>query len=276
MDENAPKEKKIVLVTGASSGIGAAIARLLAREGMLVILLARRVDRLNLLAEEIRSIGGEVQILPADISSEEERIRVFEQVITQHKHLDMLINNAGMGYYGYAAEMPWQTARNILQVNISAVVHLTLLFLPGMKHRGSGHIINIGSIAGKLPNQGVGVYSGSKSFLDSFSTALFREMKGSGVCISTLRPGSVTSEFYDIAQKISRGGRRTPGELFAISPERVAQAVSRLVRKPRRRVYVPGYLILSPLLNILFGWALDWMGPVLLKKSASSQGEESL
>jgi hypothetical protein len=86
----------------------------------------------------------------------------------------------------------------------------------------------------------------------------------------------VTSEFYDIAQKISRGGRRTPGELFAISPERVAQAVSRLVRKPRRRVYVPGYLILSPLLNIVFGWALDWIGPVLLKKSASSQGEEPL
>lgn len=275
MDENAPKEKKIVLVTGASSGIGAAIARQLAREGMLVILLARRVDRLNLLAEELRSSGGKV-ILPADISSEEERIRVFKQVIMQHQQLDLLINNAGMGYYGYAAEMPWQTARNILQVNISAVVHLTLLFLPGMKRRGSGHIINIGSIAGKLPNQGVGVYSGSKSFLDSFSTALYREMKGSGVCISALRPGSVTSEFYDIAQKISLGGRRTPGELFAISPERVAQAVRRLVRKPRRRVYVPGYLFLSPLLNILFGWALDWMGPVLLKKSASSQGEESL
>jgi len=276
MDENASKEKKIVLVTGASSGIGAAIACQLAGEGMLVILLARRVERLNLLAEEIRSIGGEVEILPADISFQEERIRVFEQVITQYQHLDLLINNAGMGYYGFAAEMPWETARNILRVNISAVVHLTLLFLPGMKRRGSGHIINIGSIVGKLPNQGVGVYSGSKSFLDSFSTALFREMKGSGVCISALRPGSVTSEFYDIAQKSSLGGRRTPGELFAISPERVAQVVSRLVRKPRRRVYVPGYLILSPLLNILFGWALDWMGPVLLKKSASSQGEESL
>ncbi len=254
------------MVTGASSGIGAAVARSLAGEGMLVILLARRVEKLEELALEIRAAGGEAETLPADISLEKERVSVFDRVMDRYGHLDLLVNNAGMGYFGYAAEMPWQTASEILAVNISAIVHLSLLFLPGMKQRGSGQVINISSIAGKLPNQGIAVYSGSKSFLDSFSTSLYREMRGSGVHISTLRPGPVSSEFFDTAQERSSGNRRTPGELFAIPPERVARAVIDLVRHPRRRAYVPSYLVVSPMLEVLFGWAIDLVGPVLLKR----------
>jgi short-subunit dehydrogenase len=256
------------MVTGASSGIGAAVARSLAREGMLVILLARRVERLDELAREIRAAGGEVETLPADISLEKERKRVFDRVTDRFGRLDLLVNNAGMGYYGFAAEMPWQTASEILAVNISAIVHLCLLFLPGMKQRGNGQVINISSIAGKMPNQGIAVYSGSKSFLDSFSTSLFREMRGSGVFICTLRPGPVSSEFFDTAQERSNGNRRTPGELFAIAPERVARAVIGLVNHPRRKAYVPAYLVVSPLLELLFGWAIDLVGPVLLKRKS--------
>jgi hypothetical protein len=257
---------RVALVTGASSGIGAAVARALAWEGMHVILLARRVARLEELAREIRASGGQAEILAADISLEKERIRVFDQVTDRFGRLDLLVNNAGMGYYGFAAEMPWQTASEILAVNISAIVHLCLLFLPGMKQRGSGQVINISSIAGKMPNQGIAVYSGSKSFLDSFSTSLYREMRGSGVNISTLRPGPVNSEFFDTAQERSSGSRRTPGELFAIPPERVARAVINLVHHPRRRAYVPTYLVISPMLEVLFGWAIDLVGPVLLKR----------
>ncbi len=259
---------RIALVTGASSGIGAAVAHSLAREGMLVILLARRVERLDELAREIRAAGGQAETLPADISLEKERVRVFDRVTDRFGRLDLLVNNAGMGYYGFAAEMPWQTASEILAVNISAIVHLCLLFLPGMKKRGCGQVINISSIAGKLPNQGIAVYSGSKSFLDSFSTSLFREMSRSGVHISTLRPGPVNSEFFDTAQERSSGNRRTPGELFAIPPERVARAVISLVRHPRRKAYVPAYLVVSPLLEMLFGWAIDLVGPVLLKRKS--------
>jgi short-subunit dehydrogenase len=263
-------EKKIALVTGASSGIGAAVACALAREGMLVILSARRLERLNQLAKEIQESGGSAAVLEADFSREEECERVFKRVIGDYGKLDLLVNNAGIGYYGFAAEMPWETAREILAVNIEAVVHLALLFLPGMKARSSGQVINISSIAGKLPNQGIAVYSSSKSFMDSFTTSLYREMKGSGVHISALRPGPVTSEFFDTAQKISWGSRRTPGELFAISPERVAKAVVSLVHRPRRTAYVPKYLIISPLLELFFGWAIDLVGPILLKKQISS------
>jgi hypothetical protein len=266
MVKPSPFKGRVALVTGASSGIGAAVARSLAREGMLVILLARRVERLDELAWEIRAAGGEAETLPADISLEKERVSVFDRVTDRFGRLDLLVNNAGMGYFGFAAEMPWQTANEILAVNISAIVHLCLLFLPGMKKRGSGQVINISSIAGKMPNQGIAVYSGSKSFLDSFSTSLYREMRGSGVNISTLRPGPVSSEFFDTSQERSSGNRRTPGELFAIPPERVARAVISLVHRPRRRAYVPSYLVVSPMLEVLFGWAIDLVGPVLLKR----------
>ncbi len=262
----SPFKGRVALVTGASSGIGAAVARSLAWEGMLVILLARREERLEQLASEIRAAGGQAETLAADISLEKERIRVFDRVTDRFGRLDLLVNNAGMGYYGFAAEMPWLTASEIMAVNISAIVHFCLLFLPGMKQRGSGQVINISSIAGKMPNQGIAVYSGSKSFLDSFSTSLYREMRGSGVNISTLRPGPVNSEFFDTAQERSSGSRRTPGELFAIPPEKVARAVIRLVHHPRRRAYVPTYLVVSPLLEMLFGWAIDLVGPVLLKR----------
>lgn len=268
MVENPPLEKKIALVTGASSGIGLATASALAREGFLVILLARREQRLEAAARSIRAGGGECEVLPADISLPEERERVFQQVMGTHGSLDLLVNNAGSGYYGYAAEMPWETARAILEVNISAIVHLTLRFLPGMKARGRGQVINISSIAGKLPNQGIAIYSGSKSFLDSFTTSIYREMRGTGVQVCGLRPGPVESEFFDAAQKISSGSRRTPGELYAIPPEQVARAVIRLVRHPHRKAYVPWYMLFSPLLELLFGWAIDLVGPVLLKSKS--------
>ena len=161
--------KKTALITGASSGIGEATALKLSSLGAKVILLARRTDRLEKLARKIQEQGGQAEIITADLVQESERKRVCESVKTKYGCLDILINNAGMGYYGFASEMPWETANHILQLNVSAVVQLTLLFLKDMRRAGQGYIINIGSIVGKLPNQGVAIYSATKSFMDSFT-----------------------------------------------------------------------------------------------------------
>jgi len=179
--------------------------------------------------------------------------------------VDVLVNNAGLGYYGYTASMPWSVAEQLLQVNVAAMVQLTLLFLPEMQKRRQGHIINIGSIAGRMPNQGISMYGATKSFMDAFTTSLFRELKGSGVQVSMVRPGAVITEFYDRAQQVSRG-LRTPGEHFAVSAGKVADAIWRLVQHPRKVVYVPAILMVSPWLEILFGWLIDQLGPLLLKK----------
>lgn len=266
MNPLLPLSGKTVLITGASSGIGEATALKLSRFGSKLLLLARRKGRLEALAQKIRSDGGEAEIITADLALESERTRIYDQIIAKHGSLDILVNNAGMGYYGFAAEMPWTTADQILQVNVAAVVQLSLLFLKDMLRQGRGHIINIGSIVGKLPNQGVAIYSATKSFMDSFTTALFRELKGTHVHATIIRPGSVTTEFYDTAQRASTGRRRTPGEKFAISPEKVANAIWSATRHPRRVIYVPGYLSLSPWLEIGFGWLIDQIGPILLNQ----------
>ena len=109
---------KIALITGASSGIGEATARRLATEGLVVLLTARRQERLEALAQEIQSAGGQAHIYPADLSLVEERQRLFERVNAEQPPVDVLVNNAGLGWYGYAADMPWQTAQQLLAVNV--------------------------------------------------------------------------------------------------------------------------------------------------------------
>lgn len=176
-------QDKIAVVTGASSGIGAATARQFARMGMRVVLVARRLERLLGLKAEIASAGEKAEVVAADLRSEEERARVFEQV----GEADVLVNNAGFGWYGYYSEMSWETAHEMLETNVAAAAHLTSMFLPGMKARNRGHIINVGSISGSIPSQGIALYGATKSFLDNFTTALARELRGTRVFASVVR-----------------------------------------------------------------------------------------
>ena len=178
---------KIAVITGASSGIGAATARKFARQGMHVVLVARRRERLEQLADEIRLSGGKASIIAADLSTEADRERVFALVEAEYGRVDVLVNNAGLGWYGFSTDMPWTIASEILQVNVAAAVHFTLLFLKKMRSLGSGHIINIGSISGSLPSQGVALYGATKSFLDNFTTALYRELTGTRLHVSVVR-----------------------------------------------------------------------------------------
>ncbi|HCE16954.1 MAG TPA: SDR family NAD(P)-dependent oxidoreductase [Anaerolinea thermolimosa] len=256
---------KTALITGASSGIGEAAARLLSRKGLRVILTARRVDRLEALAEEIIHAGGQADVRPADLSVEEERQRLAEAVMESTGCPDVLVNNAGFGWYGYYHDMPWETAQSMIRVNIEAPAHLTRLFLPAMLARGWGCILNISSIAGNMPNQGVAVYAASKAFLDSFTTSLYRETRGSGVQVCSIRPGPVSSEFFEQALR-HPNGRAVPAERFAVPPQRVAECLWSVMNHPRRVAYVPPILALSPWLERLFGGVIDLLGPLLLRR----------
>lgn len=259
---------KTALITGASSGIGSAIARVLAQQNIHVVLVARRLQRLNSLAQEIKQAGGSAAIIQADLTQEVERINVYEQVLADSGNLDILINNAGLGWYGYYADMPWDIALEVLQVNITAVAHLTNLFLPEMRARNSGHIINIGSIAGSFPNQGVALYSASKSFLDSFTNVLHRELTGTHVECSVARVGPVATEFYDQAAH-RPAGLPIPAERFAITAEEVAHRIWGLIERPRKVIYIPRALVVVPWVELLFGWLVDRLGPLLLKRASA-------
>ncbi len=258
---------KVALVTGASSGIGAATARLLAAQGLRVVLAARRLERLQDLAAEIISHGGQADVIQADLSQDAACLEVFRQVTERWGCPDVLVNNAGFAYYGYTDVMPWQSARDMIDVNTTAAVHLTRLFLPAMLARRSGHIINMGSVNGIMPSQGTAVYSGSKAFLNAFTTALYRELRGSGVQVSVVNPGPVATEIFDNSEKIANGFR-IPAEGGAISPEAVAGCVWSLLRHPRRYAFVPWYWRWTSIAEFAFGWAIDLAGPILLKRQA--------
>ncbi len=258
---------KIAVVTGASSGIGSATARRLAGEGMQVVLVARRRERLDSLAEKIRLAGGTAHCLPADLTQEGERAQVFAQVAGQFGWADVLVNNAGLGWYGYGDRMSWQTAWQMLQVNVEAVVQLSLAFLPGMRSRNSGHIINVGSISGSIPSQGVALYGATKSFLDTFTTALYRELRGTHVHVSVLRAGPVRTEFGEAALRQESGGH-VPTEYVGVSADRVAGQIWKLLLRPQRVIYVPAWLRVVPWAELAFGWIIDRLGPLLLKNTS--------
>ena len=258
---------KIAVVTGASSGIGAATARKLASQGLRVILVARRQERLEQLADEIRTLGGQADILPADLSQESERQRVYSQVESEYGHVDVLINNAGLGWYGFGTDMPWTIAYEISQVNITAVVHFTLLCLNKMRSLGTGHIINIGSISGSLPSQGVALYGATKSFLDNFTTALYRELAGTQLHVSVVRAGPVFTEFDEAVANLN-GGLHLPTEHIGVSAETVANRIWNLLEHPRRVIYVPSWLRITPFVESTFGWIIDRLGPLLLQAQA--------
>jgi short-subunit dehydrogenase len=258
-------QEKVAVITGASSGIGAETAKKMAEEGLQVVLVARREDRLAGLASEIRVAGGKADVVAGDLAQESQRKRIHDQVLADYARADVLVNNAGFGWYGYYADMPWPTALEMIQVNNAAVAHMTSLFLPEMRARNAGHIINVSSIAGGIPSQGVALYSATKSFLDAFTTALHREMRGTKVHVSVVRPGPVRTGFFESAAK-RLSGRRVPSERFGISAQRVAERIWGLLQRPRRVAYIPRFLGIVPWIESSFGWLMDMLGPRLLGK----------
>ena len=261
-----PWSGKLALITGASSGIGAATARLLARRGLRILLTARRLERLQTLADEIQAAGGSAEVLVADLEQSQERAQLADVVLQRFGCPDVLVNNAGIGWYGYYADMPPDLAHRLLEINVTAVMDLTRQFLPAMRQRRSGAIINISSIAGSIPSQGIAIYAGTKAFLNAFTTSLHREMRRSGVTISLLQPGPVLTEFFELAAS-QKNGRRVPAEGLAIPAERVAGTVWSLLHRPRSQAYVPWFTRLTPWVSLLFAGVMDWLGPMLLRRN---------
>jgi short-subunit dehydrogenase len=136
-----------------------------------------------------------------------------------------------------------------------------------MRRRSRGAIVNIGSIAGEIEPQGVALYAATKSFINTFTRALSRELRGSRIRVSVLRPGAVASEFFTLASKLSNG-RRFPAANLGVSPDHVADAVWRILKRPRVYAYVPGSLGIIRFVKSVFGLVLDAAGPIHLKRQA--------
>ncbi|MBB4684214.1 SDR family NAD(P)-dependent oxidoreductase [Amycolatopsis jiangsuensis] len=217
------------LVTGASSGIGAATARLLAAGGTHVVLHGRDRERLDALAAET---GGAA--LPADLAEPSDIAHLAERMLSGP--LDLLVHNAGLGWAGPLPELPADRLTRLVAVNLTAPLELTRALLPAMLARGHGRIVFVSSIAGRTGVAGEAVYAATKSGLDAFADSLRFELDGTGVEVGVVVPGVVRTEFF-----ARRGRPYTRSTPRPVSAERVAAAVVRAAEKPGD-YYVPRWL----------------------------------
>ena len=232
MTSGKVSNNQTALITGASSGIGLELARVFARHGYDLILIARSAPKLQQLATELQhSYGIQATVLAQDLSQPDAPNAIFEALQKQEVQVDVLVNNAGIGTYGPFAEISWPKQSDLLQINIVALTHLTKLFLPPMLARGNGRILNVASTAAFQPGPLMAVYYASKAYVLSFSQALFNECAGTGVTVTALCPGPTHSDFQERAQMTQ--SKLMQGTLMS-SAEVAAQGYKALMKGKRR------------------------------------------
>lgn len=262
-----------VLVTGASSGIGAATARAFHERGWTVHAAARRTDHMTGLA----ALGMKVHHL--DLTDETSLTTLASTITEGHGHLDVLVNNAGIGVYGSVEEVPLSEARRQFEVNLFGLARLTQLFLPAMREAGAGTIVNVSSIGGRVYTPMGAWYHASKHALEGWSDCLRLEVAPFGIRVIVIEPGAIETEFAELAiapllerskngpyasfaGKMATATRRTYVDEKASSPELIARLIVRATesRRPRTR-YLAGHLA-RPVLwarRLLGDRGFDWM-----------------
>jgi short-subunit dehydrogenase len=194
-------QPRAALVTGASSGIGAAFARVLAERGWNLAISARRSDRLVDLRKEITARHGvRVTAVENDLDTTAGAQRLFDEVRALEPSVSMLINNAGFGTYGLVTEQDLPMIHSMIQVNVTSLTTLTRLYAAQMRGQGGGYLLNVASFAALQPIPRYAVYSGAKAYVVAFSQALRHELRGTGVRVSVLAPGFTATEFHDVAR----------------------------------------------------------------------------
>lgn len=233
-----PSPGSVALVTGASSGIGAAIARELGRRGHNLALVARREELLRELAGELTHTHEiRAEAIGSDLAGEEGRDRMAWAIEQTGLEVEVLVNNAGFGIFGNFAGNERERENRMVSVNVSAVLDLTARYLPTMVERGRGAVINIASVAAFQPMPGNATYAATKAFVLSFSEAVHDELRGTGVTLTAVCPGPIRTEFMEAAE-IPEAERRTPGFIWMTAEELARDAVD--AAEEGKRAVVPG------------------------------------
>ncbi len=236
-----PLQGTVSLVTGASSGIGAATARTLAGEGAAVTVVARRRDRLDTLAADLRAGGARVLVVEADITDPEQARYAVERTAAELGRLDVVVNNAGLMLIGPVAEAPEGEWEQMLAINVEALLHVTRAALPHLARAAEdsprlvADLVNVSSTAGRVARPGTAVYNLTKFGVNAFSEALRQEVLGQRIRVSVVEPGTVDTE---LATHVRDGVREAIGrqtaEVELLQPQDIADAIAYIVTRDRR------------------------------------------
>lgn len=233
--------ERVVIVTGASGGIGAATARELARHGATVVLAARRADELERLRNELESSGGRALAVQADVSRLDDIERLVQTTLESCGRIDVLVNNAGLSPGKPIDAIEDERMSQVIAVNLLAPMRLTRAVVPHMRQQGGGIIINIGSVAGEVATNST--YAASKFGLRGFNDGMRRELRQAGIKVTLIAPGFIRTNMT--------AGAKLPMP----EPTVVARAVASAIRRPRRKIVVPWYyrplMIIAKLLPVL-------------------------
>jgi uncharacterized protein len=241
------------LVTGASSGIGASVARALAEAGAKVALVARRADRLVALASSFPP--GVAEPFPCDVRDPNAIAHTVAAVSARLGPVDVLVNNAGVGRYLPFLETGPDDVAAVFETNVHAALDWTRAVLPAMLARRRGHVVNVGSIAGRIGSRNHTIYCASKFALAGFTESLVYELEGTGVGVTLVNPGIIDTPFFDHA---SFAAFPVGARARAIPPERVAKAIVRAIRRATPEITVPA--------SYAIGTALKTMMPGLFRR----------
>jgi short-subunit dehydrogenase len=263
---------QVVIVTGASSGIGEATAWRLARGGARLVLSARRAERLATLAREIDPTGAHVLAVAGDMTDEAIRRQVVDEALRKFGRIDALVNNAGYGTRGPVETVPVDLVRRNFETNVFALIALTQLVAPHLRAQGHGRIVNIGSIAGRIARPLSSIYDATKHALEAVNAGLRGELAPFGVAVVLIRPGLILTEFVEAANRASETVVETAGPYapffagyhrgydrlrpYAGTSDDIARLVERALTARRPRVVYAG-----PAHAHLF-LALQWLLPV--------------
>lgn len=248
---------KVAIVTGASSGIGEVTALEFASAGAKVVLAARRIERLEKLAETIRAAGGTALPVQTDLTIIEQIRNLVKTTLTTFGRIDILANIAGTGYYDWFEELSSDNLREHYEVNVIGLAELTREVLPTMKAQRSGYILNMCSYSSVISAPPLTVYASTKYAVEGLTDGLRRELIPWGIKVMRIHPSGVTGTEFKAKASRDGGIQFRSISLGQVSRERVARTVVRLVERPRREVFLGRIYDAAAILNKLFPWTID-------------------
>ncbi|HJV16479.1 MAG TPA: SDR family oxidoreductase [Bacillales bacterium] len=250
---------KNIIITGASGGIGAEIAKLCAERGANLILLARSIDKLQQLQKDFyQKYRINVHIFQLDVSDTNKIKEVFSRIFEIVDQVDILVNNAGFGVFREAHEATIEEIKGMFNVNVVGLMACTNMVLPKMRERRLGHIINIASQAGKIATPKSSVYSATKHAVLGYTNSLRMELHDFNVNVTSVNPGPIATNFFNIADE--KGTYVKNVQRFMLQPEYVAQKVVDAMLTKTREINLPRWMNMGSVIYVLFPRLFEWLG----------------